>query len=202
MSEFPAPAGGTSATLRRSVRRQLEQMQPPLRTFAENILAEGSRIDLVTRDPLGAVVVVLIADPGEDLAVFTRALAHLNWVQQRIPDWLQFAPELDLSSTVHALLLCPEFRPETIAAAHAIAPLVRLSRYRDLQQVSGHLLLEPVRGSSEPETRLHTAPPPAADTAASAASGQPEPPPRPSEFRSGLSEFDLKITPAERSEFG
>ena len=197
MSEFLQPAGETSAILRRSLRRQLEQMQPPLRTFAENILADGSRIDLVARDPLGGIVVVLIADAGQDLEIFTRALAHRSWVQQRVPDWNQLAPELNLSSTVHALVLCPEFRPETIAAARSIEPPVQLSLYRNLQGVSGPLLLEPLRVTVEPETRAQ--PPPAATRGVADSSSAPVA--RPSEFRSGLSESDLQITPEERSEF-
>lgn len=197
MSEFLQPAGETGAMLRRTLRRQLEQMQPPLRTLAENVLADGSRIDLVTRDPLGGVVVVLIADIGQDLEVFTRALAHRSWVQQRVPDWTQLAPELDLSPSVHALVLCPKFRPETIAAARSVEPLVRLSVYRDLQDVSGPLLLEPIQATPDPQTRAQPAPQSGREPADSRGTAAV----RPSEFRSGLSEADLQITPEERSEF-
>ena len=189
--------------LRSSLRRQLEQMQPPLRTLAENVLAEGSRIDLVARDPLGGLVVILIGEAGQDLALLTRALAHRCWVEQRIPDWLQLAPELELSSEVHALALCPEFRPETIAAARAIQPLVRLSRFRSLADCADPLLLEPV--DLEPLEKPAIAP--ALTPAATPPAPQPAPAPRdppshPGEFRSGLSESDLQITPDERREFG
>jgi hypothetical protein len=181
-------------------------MQPPLRVLAENVLAEGSRIDLVARDALGDLIVVMIGRVGEDLEHFTRVLAHRAWVEQRVPDWLQLAPELELSSNVHALLVCPEFQPETTAAARSALPPVQLSIYRDLQATSGVLLLEPVRYPPSEK-----AGPRAASTPRSAhgvfepagrpdAAGQELEPPQ-SEFRSGLSEADLQITPEERREF-
>lgn len=209
MSEREIPDEQTRATLRRTLRQQLEQMQPPLRTLAENVLAEGSRIDLVARDPIGGLVVVLIGDVGEDLELFTRSLAHRSWVEQRIPDWLQLAPELALSSRVHALILCPEFRPETIAAARSNASLVRLSLYRNLQPAAGTLLLEPLNPPlAEDETEARPMPPlGAAARLVSTPAEVPrdpaplEPAARPSEFRSGLSEADLQISPEERRDF-
>ena len=181
-------------------------MQPPLQTFAENILAEGSRIDLVTRDPLGAVVIVLVADRGQDLAGFTRAQAHVSWVRQRIPDWRQLGPGLVLSGEVHALLLSPDFQPETIAAARSGDSPVKLARYRDPQAPSFGDLVEPLAQPQHDEAALERAataePAPSSATPQSGAWAGREPllPPH-GEFRSGLSELDLQITPEERGEF-
>ena len=198
------------ATLRRTLRQQLELEQPPLRTFAQGVLAEGSRIDLVAKDPLGGAVVILIADAGQDRDLLTRALAHRSWVEQRIPDWLQLAPELELSASVSALLLCPEFHPETIAAARSVQPLVRLSLYRSLQDAAGPVLLEPLLLGPEKTTSAPVAslsqPQRSPGRSPGGSSSPPsdslgKPTAQPSEFRSGLSEADLQITPEERREF-
>ena len=196
------------ATLRRTLRQQLELEQPPLRTFAQDVLAEGSRIDLVAKDPLGGVVVVLIGEAGQDRDLLTRALAHRSWLEQRIPDWLQLAPELELSESVSALLLCPDFHPETIAAARSVQPLVRLSLYRSLQDAAGPMLLEPLLLGPEKTTSAAVASRPQRSPGHSpgVSSFPPsdsvgEPTAQPSEFRSGLSEADLQITPEERREF-
>jgi hypothetical protein len=209
LSEPRPPDDGARHALRRAIRRELEEMQPPLRTLAENVLADGSRIDLVARDALGDLVVVMIGGVGEDLELFTRILAHRVWVEQRIPDWLQLAPELELSSNVSALLLCPEFQRETLAAAGSCLPPVQLSIYRDLQATHGVLLLEPVvLPAAEQVTvapRVAPTPQRARASVEPAPRGQPPGPelePHPSEFRSGLSEADLQITPEERREFG
>jgi hypothetical protein len=185
------------------LRQELERMQPPLQTLAENILAEGSRIDLVTRDPLGAVVVVLIADWGRDLAGFTRVQAHVRWVRDRIPDWRQLAPDLAISPDVQGLLLCPDFQPETITAANASNSPIRLARFRDPQDYTG--LVEPLPQPQEDEAALPR-PPEAGEApgelarAAEHWTGR-EPLPPPGEFRSGLTEQDLQLTLEERNEF-
>ena len=202
----PAPASGQGvsaarASLRGKLRRQLEQMQPPLKTLAESVLAEGSRIDLIARDPLGTLVVISIADPGRDLEGLGRVLAQRCWVEERIPDWLQIAPELELSSTVHGLLLCRDFQAETIAAARSVQPLVQLTRCRSLEELPGPLLLEPL-GVGDPPAAPVAVDSPAPLPQSAAVGLDSGPASRPSEFRSGLTEDDLRLTPEERQEFG
>jgi hypothetical protein len=196
----------TRARLRRVLRQEFERMQPPLRTLAEDILAEGSRIDLVTLDPLGAVVVVLLADRGEDLAGFTRAQAQVSWVRDRIPDWRQLAPERVLASEVHGLLLCPDFQPETLAAARIGQATVRLARYRDPDDTSYGRLVEPIAVQQQPSEAVlpptRTAEPSATPPPEGGATwGAREPFSPPGEFRSGLSELDLQLSHEELREF-
>ena len=207
LSDLPRSDEAAQADLRRALRRELEQLRPPLRILAENVLAEGSRIDLVARDALGDLVVVMIGRVGDDLELFTRALAHRAWVEARIPDWLQLAPELELSSNVHALLMCPEFQPETLAAAQVALPPVQLSVYRDLLAGARSFLLEPASSPRPTAPRVESAPQQAQELPEPTTREVPIPSgselgPTASEFRSGLSEADLQITPEERQEFG
>jgi hypothetical protein len=114
-------------------------------------------------------------------------------VEPRIADWLQLAPDLGVraSAGIRLLLLAPRFRPETEAAALALAANApELWGYRCLRNGSGiSVLVEPPTGAL-----LTTRP-------TSAAPQDVQPAGRPSHFRTGLSEADLGLTPAERREF-
>ncbi len=171
--------------LLRRLRARLGNVDPGLRYVAENLLGAEARIDLLAIDARGNPVLLLVGEAGEDLALVGRALAQRAWVEARLGDWLQLAPDLGLAAgaAVRVVLLCPAFRPETLAAARALgAEAPELTTYRCLRNGAElGLLLEPV-------------------------AAEPGPPGEPasvesSRFRSGLSDAQLGLTPEERAEF-
>src|SRR5512147_3302648 len=83
---------------RLALRGALLRLTPPLESIAEDVLGLVSRIDLVTRDPDGAVTLVLVARAGDDLARLGEGLAQRVWLAPRLADWNQLAPHLALSS--------------------------------------------------------------------------------------------------------
>jgi hypothetical protein len=180
--------------LLRETRLALLDAQPGLRIVAQGLLGAQAPIDFVAIEAEGRLVLVLVADDDQDLELLARGLAQRAWVAPRIADWLQLAPDLGVRQRagIRLVLLAARFRPETEAAAQALgedAP--ELWIYRCVRNGSGvAVLVEP------PHTQL--AAPPAADELG------PEPaqaPGQASGFRTGLSEADLGLTPAERREF-
>ena len=171
--------------LRQSVRAALGSLAPSLHVLAEDLLGERTKIDLVGVEPGGRAVLVLVGQAGEDAALVTRALAQRAWVEARVGDWLKLAPGLEfrVPASVRAILLCPAFDPETVAAATSLGPeVIELATYRQLPNGGqSSLLLERV---TRPESPLD----------ASATPGH-------APFRSGLTESDLNLTPEEVSEF-
>jgi len=103
------------------LRDRLAHRAPSLRVIADQVLAETRRIDCVAVELDGAVVAVLDAEP-DDLTTVARALAAIEWLTPRLPDWCQLAPELGIDSSlpVRALLLARKFDPDTVAAARRI----------------------------------------------------------------------------------
>ncbi len=176
------------AELRRALLRHGGGLDPRLRILAEDLLGAGSTIDMVAVDPAGSAVIILIGEEGDDLATFTRGLAHCAWVGPRIPDWLKLAPSLGLdpAAPVRLLLLCPSYADETVAAAASLGDRVELATTRCVRNGSDAVVL--VERRQTPAT---------ADPAA-AASGSPGTSAR---FRSGLTEDDLNLTPDEVREF-
>ncbi len=168
--------------LRRAV-AQPHSFEPPLRVLAENVLGADSTIDLVTVDPRGRIVLVLIAEPGDDSNLLTRGLAQRAWVKPRLRDWLQLGANLQVSASapVVARLLAPGFSPETRAAAEAVGPeVVELWVCRSVRNGAElGVLLEPLANPAR------------AGTESSAVA----------DFRSGLSEDDLGLTPEEIRDF-
>jgi hypothetical protein len=81
-------------------------------------LGANARIDFVAVEPPGRVVLILVGEDGEDLELIGRALAQRAWVEPRLRDWIQLGPNLGLmpNAGVRAILLCPAFRAETLAA--------------------------------------------------------------------------------------
>jgi hypothetical protein len=156
--------------------------------IAEEILGAETRIDWVALEPGGGVCAVLVGGAGEDLQLVARALAQRAWLAPRLGDWLQIAPRLGLrpEAGVRALILCPGFASEVLAAAGALGPgVLSLASYRCVRDASGvSVLLEPVLGAGSPAEAVATHPQHA-----------PEP------FRTGLSDIDLGLTPDERREF-
>jgi len=122
-----------------------------------------------------------------------RGLAQRAWVEARLDDWIQLAPNLGLrpGAQVRVLLLCPAYAPETHAAIRALgrdvmAPVI----YRCVENGAGfEVLLEHVIAD---EPAAAGTPLPAANPAAAVAA------PR---FRTGLTDADLGLTAEEEREF-
>ena len=187
--------------LLRGLRSRIPDAAPGWRLLAEDILGVGSRIDFVGTQPGGRALVVLVGGHGEDLNLVARALAQCHWLAERLDDWLQLNPSLELrpEAGVEALLLCPGYRDEAIAAAHAAdSGSIRLATYRWVR----------AEGRSEPlvEVLLRDEPEPLpADELPFEPVEVPRPAPdRPREpaspFRTGLRDEDLGLTPEEISD--
>jgi hypothetical protein len=175
--------------LLRQLAGRLGALVPGSRLLAERLLGAESRIDFVTLDPSGRVVLVLIGEEGDDLELVGRGLAQRAWVEPRLCDWLQLAPDLGVrpDARVKVLLVCPSLRPETLAAAGQLDPeTLELAVYRC------------VRDGARIETLVEavTTTPPETD----APVDEPEPLPVPS-FRTGLTDSDLGLSPEEQREF-
>jgi hypothetical protein len=176
--------------LRRLLRERLRDVAPRLRILAEGLLGAGSPIDFVGVEPGGRTTLVLVGEASEDLELVARALAQRDWVAARLRDWLQLAPDLDLrpEAGVAVVLLCPSFRPESVAAARALAAdAPRLATYRCLRNGAGvGALLEPLLQAQGEEDGARAEPPPCSE---------------PSPFRTRLSDADLGLTAEELREF-
>ena len=119
------------------------------------------------------------------------ALAHRAWVEARLPDWLQIAPELGANSLagVGSNVLCTSFSADARAAAAALGePTLRLVRYHFVRNGSGlEILVEkPPLPTVTPPDRARAHP----------AEARPEP-----VFRTTLTDADLGLSGDERSEF-
>jgi hypothetical protein len=166
------------------LRTRLGEVVPTLRLIAEGVLGADSSIDFVGVEPTGRVVLVLIGEEGDDLELIGRAIAQRAWVEPRIRDWVQLAPNLGVrpGAGARAVLLCPSFRHATETAATALGDqTISLVRYRCLHnRGSLEILVEPVarevaRASAPPKPDSSGAPP----------------------FRTGLSHEDLGLTAEE-----
>jgi len=182
----PLPA---RSELRQSLREQVAAMDPPLRVLASELMGATSIVDLLAVDGTGTVVVLLIGEKGEDLELFTRALAQREWVQPRLRDWVQLAPSLQINADarVRVLLLCPSFQEETLLAARGPAGRdVELGLLRWVRNGShGAALVELMHPANA------DAPRPASNDASA----------EPTTFRSGLTEQDLNLSVDECREF-
>jgi hypothetical protein len=170
----------------RELRARAAELWPALRLVAEEVLGADGVIDWVALEPGGRAVVALVGEAEEDLELVARALAQRAWLEPRLRDWIQLAPRIGLrpEAGVRALLFCPAFRGEALAAARSLGPeVLSLATYRCLRDRSGvAVLVEPLP--------LVASQPPAA-----VATVEPEP------FRTGLSDLDLGLTSEEREEF-
>jgi len=170
------------------LRTRLSEIVPSLRLIAESVLGADSNIDFVGVEATGRVVLIFVGEEGDDLELIGRAVAQRAWVEPRIRDWIQLAPNLGMrpGAGTRAVLLCPSFRHETEVAAAALGDqAVSLLRYRCLQNGGNlEILIEPV----------------AREIARSAAPTTPDHSSRPA-FRTGLSHEDLGLTPEEHVEF-
>jgi len=175
------------------LRASLGHAVPGIRLIAEGLLGADAPIDFVGLEPAGRVALILVGGHGQDLELVGRGLAQRAWVEARLDDWIQLAPNLGLrpGAQVRVLLLCPAFAAETRAAIRAVgsdvmAPVI----YRCVENGAGfevlveHLIAdEPAAGGAPPQVGRAAAP---------------VTPPR---FRTGLTDADLGLTPEEKSEF-
>jgi len=185
LSAVPAPP---RPELLRLLRARLGESRPELRFVAEGLLGAELPIDWVAVEPSGRTLLVLVGADGADLELVARGLAQAAWVGARLGDWRQLAPDLGVrpGAGVRVVLLCPEFRPETLAAARALGERApQLVRYRCLRV--------------GPRTEAWLEPAPGAPDPAPAAASSPVPEAAP--FRSGLSEAELSLSAEERAEF-
>jgi len=180
------------------VRDALGELGGSLRVLARDVLGADARIDLVAADPDGRVTLVLVGTSDDALALVALALAQRAWVEARLPDWVQLAPQLGLQAdrAPRAVLVAPGFSPAAVAAVRAADPEgLDLVRYRCLRGPapgpggadagSGvRVLLEPERVNG---AALRSARPRVAGSA-----------PPMARFRSGLSDADLDLTSEER----
>ena len=172
--------------LRRELRSQLGQLGVSLQLLAEGMLGEEDEpIDWLATLPDGRALVGMLGLGPGDGALLARGLAQRAWVQARLPDWQRLAPGLLVRPEARPilLLLAPEFpRAIRIAAREADAEGIRMVRYHWRSGRRGaELGLEAVEAPPRPAQ--------APDTSPRIASA----------FRSGLSEHDFEVLPAEGS---
>ena len=183
MSDLSLTNPPPRAELLRHLRARIHDAAPELRVVAQELLGAGAPIDFVAVDPAGRVTLLLVGGAGEDLELVARGLAQRAWVVPRVRDWLQFAPELGArpEAGVRLILLCPDFSPESRGAAGALGDAApALWSYRCVRNGAGvDALIDPLE-----------APAPS-----------PGPPSDGPSFRTGLSDADLGLSAAERSEF-
>jgi hypothetical protein len=201
LSDLRLIAPPPRAELLDHLRPRLGLLVPGGRVIAEGILGADAAIDFVVVDPAGALVLVLVGAHDEDLELVGLALAQRAWVAARRRDWLQLAPELGLrtDAAVRTVVLCPAFGPTSRAAVEALGRDVMAAAQYRCAQIGADVavLLEHV-DFDRPEPAADEAPVRAVPPAPHA----PRPAPRPApEFRTGLSDADLGLTPEERLEF-
>jgi hypothetical protein len=178
----PAPP---RAELVRLVRARLGGPWPALRVVAGELLAAESAIDWLCADAAGGAVAVLVGEPGRELELVARALAHRAWLEPRLRGLAQLAGAaagLRPEAPVRALALAPGFGAEAVAAARSAPPgALALGVLRCLRDAAGlHVLLEP-HGVAPPPVR------PEAPRAPEAV--------RPEPFRTRLRDSDLDLEP-------
>lgn len=180
--------------LLRQVSGHIRDLVPRGQLLAVGIQGAESPIDFVVLEPGGSLVLVLVADPGHDLEQVGLALAQRAWVEARLHDWLQLAPDLGVrpEAGVRVCLLCASLRPETLAAARPLGTgVLELAIYRCIRTREGAGLL--VERLERPAAAMPQAP--AVEPTAEPAE---TPVPLPS-FRTGLRDIDLGITAEERA---
>jgi hypothetical protein len=203
LSLAPAPERGQ---LLGQLGARLGDLDPSLRVVARDLLAAETSIDFVAVDSGGRVVLVLVGEPRGDLALVARGLAQRAWVEPRLGDWLQLAPNLGIrpEAGVRVVLLSADYGPDSRAAAGAAgATALELATYRCVRNGAWAGALVEWLGTQPEATLRPTAlpipspSPPRSEPAASPGAASP-----PSAvFRTGLSEEDLGLSTTERADF-
>lgn len=152
------PAARADGARRHRLRERIGELDPSLVVLAEGVLGLEARIDLVARDGEGRAVALRWAEPGADLAALAELLAQRAWLEPRLADWVQLAPDLGIrpGGPVRAVLLAERFDPRTRAAARGLpgAP-VELVEVRELpaRETPG-LALHPLEPGPQGPARL------------------------------------------------
>ena len=139
-------------------------------------------------------MLILVGNRDDDLELVARGLAQRAWVQARLGDWKQLAPNLGVEpeAEVRVVLLCPAFGAEASAALRALGSQVMTAvTYRCVQNGVGFEVLLEHPFAMDPEP-------------AGQALDPERPAPRsndPPAFRTGLSDVDLGLTAEEQREF-
>ncbi len=187
MAEVALTATPPRPQLIEHLRPLLSGLVPSLYLVAEGVLGGDATIDFVGVEPTGRVVLILVGEEGGDLELVGRAVAQRAWVEPRIRDWMQLAPNLGMrpGGGVRTVLLCPSFRDETAAAARSLGTdVISLARYHCFRRGTElEILLEPL----------------ARDTPQQETTPRAEPAALPS-FRTGLTDEDLGLTADESAE--
>jgi hypothetical protein len=174
--------------LRPLLRARLPDLGLALRVLAEDVTGLEGKIDAVTVDPRGRVVLVLAATSGRDLELLANALAQRQWLRERLPDWLKLAPGLGIESDaeVRLLLLAQGFGPRALAAVRESDPEgIDLAVYRCVRSgAERDVLLEPLFVAGAEIAAYDGVIPVAAAS-----------------FRTGLTDADLGLNPSERRIF-
>ncbi|MEE3326057.1 MAG: hypothetical protein VX252_01845 [Myxococcota bacterium] len=187
MSEVQLTPPHSAAELQAQVRAEVEHLDPAWRVIAEGILGLEDRIDLIAIDGRGRIVVILLGLAGEDDRTgLTRLIAQRAWVAERLGDWAQLAPELELDADapVRGVLMASEFSAQTRASLKELGDLsLELIRYTSLRSRGRpQIVLSPLEASTSPVFNQEAQDP---------SLGRPKP--SGSVFRSGLSEEDLGL---------
>jgi hypothetical protein len=173
--------------------RALARLPGAPRVVTRDLLAADGRLDAVACDRDGTVVGVLRAPPGGDRAALVDLLAHLLWLEARLPDWRALAPDLPLASDapVRGLLLATGFDRRTLAAAAALGPeQIALGHWHaPPPDVEGEPWIELLAPEAGPAPAEPGAPRPGPDSRGA------EPPGSASRFRTGLTDEDLASAP-------
>jgi hypothetical protein len=200
-------------SLRRAIRHRLRRFAPTIRVVAEGFMAEASAIDLLAVGGEGEIISIRIGRGGDDVALLTQSLADITWLRPRLADFLKLAPGLGLepSAEPRAMLFCPEFARETCAAVENF-PLrsIELATYRCLRQHGQLGVILETRFPSRSQTAHDTTPASATDPGSRISQGETPAAThvKPSEqvaelapasdFRTGLSDADLRIEVEEK----
>lgn len=194
MTELSFAEAPPRAELIAQVQAKLGSLGGSLRVVARDLLGADARIDLVASDPDGRLTLVLIASEPDDLALVALGLAQRAWVEARLPDWVQLAPQLGLSGDgpVRVVLVAPRFGATAEAA-------VRAAGGEDFDLVTYRCIRHGSNGNAGPAQVLLEAARVGGAPSGPVAAGSPPPASR---FRTGLSDADLMVSSEEKRRLG
>jgi len=133
MAELEWDTNAKRPSLRRAVRHRAGDIDRPIRIVAENLLALESRMDLLGVGPEGELVSLRIGIDEADTTLLAHSLSDLSWLRSHGEDLAKLVPDLGIegSADSRALLLCPVFRNVTRSAVESLpAGRIELMTYR------------------------------------------------------------------------